>query len=104
MIYIGTVAETGDRLQKIHMGRVGDPLKPSIFDFYAVSKIRGERAVLESKIKHWASLRQTFIMTESIYDMFDPIMFHQPIDSFMENNTARDAGRGLINCLNIPDF
>lgn len=101
LIYIGTVAETGDRLQSIHMGRVGDPLKPSIFDFYAVTKINGERAVLESNIKHWVSLRQTFIMTTD--NMLDPIMFHQPIDSFMENNTVRDAGRGLINCLDIPD-
>lgn len=100
-IYTGTVAETGDRLQPIHWGRVGDPLKPSIFDFYAVTKIRGERAVLESNIKHWASLRQTFIMTTD--DMEDSIMFHQPIDSFMENNTKEDAGRGLINCLDIPD-
>ena len=49
-IYTNTVAATGDRLPPIHMGRVGDPLKPSIFDFYAVTKIMGERAVLESNI------------------------------------------------------
>ncbi len=101
LIYIGTVAETGDRLPSIHVGRVGDPLKPSIFDFYAVTKIAGERAVLESNIQHWASLRQTFIMTTD--DLLDPIMFHQPINSFMENNTKEDAGRGLINCLEIPE-
>jgi nucleoside-diphosphate-sugar epimerase len=100
-VYTGTVAETGDRLQTIHWGRVGDPLKPSIFDFYAVTKINGERAVIESDIKHWASLRQTFIMTTEA--MEDSIMFHQPIDTFMENNTKEDAGRGLINCLDIPD-
>ena len=102
-IYTGSVAETGDRLQSIHVGRVGDPLKPSVFDFYAVTKIMGERAVLESNIKHWASLRQTFIMIPNIMSLMDPILFHQPIDSFMENNTNRDAGRGLINCLDIPD-
>lgn len=101
LVYVGTVAETGDRLQTIHIGRVGDPLKPSIFDFYAVTKIAGERAVLESNIKHWVSLRQTYIMTHDNQE--DPIMFHQPIDSFMENNTKEDAGRGLINCLNISD-
>ena len=62
LIYTGTVAQTGDRLGCISWGRVGDPLKPSIFDTYAVTKIAGERAVLESNIKHWASLRMTFIM------------------------------------------
>ena len=102
-IYIGTVVAIGGRLPPIHMGRVGDPLKPSIFDFYAVTKIMGERAVLESNIKHWACLRQTFIMIPDVMSLMDPIMFHQPINSFMENNTSRDAGRGLINCLDIPD-
>ncbi|GAG89251.1 unnamed protein product, partial [marine sediment metagenome] len=102
-IYTGSVAETGDRLPPIHMGRIGDPLKPSIFDFYAVTKIMGERAVLESNIKHFAALRQTFIMIPNPNELMDPIMFHQPINSYMENNTSRDAGRGLVNCLEIPD-
>ncbi len=106
LVYTGTVAETGDRLQSIHWGRVGDPLKPSIFDFYAVTKIAGERAVLDSNIKHWASLRMTYIMPMDYAEfssLTDPIMFHQPIDSFMENITSRDAGYGLVRCLDIPD-
>jgi nucleoside-diphosphate-sugar epimerase len=105
LVHTGTVAETGDRLGSIHWGRVGDPLKPSIFDYYAVTKIAGERAVLESGIKHWASLRMTYIMPTDYKDynsLRDPIMFHQPIDSFMENLSDRDAGYGLINCLDIP--
>ena len=105
LVYTGTVAATGDRLGSIHRGRVGDPLKPSIFDFYAVTKIAGERAVLESGIKHWASLRMTYIMPMTYAEFVslrDPIMFHQPLDSFMENITARDAGYGLVKCLDIP--
>jgi len=106
LVYTGTVAETGDRLQSIHWGRVGDPLKPSIFDFYAVTKIAGERAVLDSKIQRWASLRMTYIMPidyAEFSSLMDPIMFHQPIDSFMENVTSRDAGYGLVRCLDIPE-
>ncbi len=103
LIYTGSVAQTGDRLGRIHMGRVGDPIIPSVFDYYAVTKIMGEKAVLESNIKHWVSLRQTFIMIPNITSLLDPILFHQPIYTFMENNTARDAGRGLINCLDVPD-
>jgi nucleoside-diphosphate-sugar epimerase len=105
-IYTGTVAETGNRPKGIHMGRVGDPLKPSVFDFYAYTKIAGERAVLESEIKHWASLRMTFIMPTNYQELLllqDPILFHMPIDAYMENLTDRDAGYGLINCLDIPD-
>jgi len=106
LIYTGTVAETGDRLGSIHWGRVGDPLKPSVFDYYAMTKIAGERAVLESNIRHWASLRMTFITPTTYKELLalqDPIAFHMPIDSFMENVTDRDAGYGLVNCLDVPD-
>ncbi|HMA83808.1 MAG TPA: NAD(P)-dependent oxidoreductase [Candidatus Thermoplasmatota archaeon] len=106
LVYTGTVAETGDRLGTIHYGRVGDPLKPSIFDSYAITKIAGERIVLESRITHWVSLRLTYIMPTDYQDfmsLVDPIMFHQPINSFMENITSRDAGFGLVNCLRIGD-
>ncbi|MHA2425497.1 MAG: NAD-dependent epimerase/dehydratase family protein [Candidatus Thorarchaeota archaeon] len=103
LVYVGSVAETGDRLQEIHMGRVGDPLKPSIFDFYATCKIEGERAVIESGLKYWVSLRQTFIAIPDTMSLQDPIMFHQPLDTCIELNTSRDAGRGLVNCLDVPE-
>ncbi|MBU0926382.1 MAG: NAD(P)-dependent oxidoreductase [Spirochaetes bacterium] len=103
--YTGTVAETGDRMPPIHWGRVGDPLKPSIYDFYAATKIAGERAVLESGIRHWVSLRMTYIMPVDYADymsLMDPIMFHMPLASCMENVSSRDAGFGLVNCLDVP--
>ncbi len=100
--YTGTVAETGDRMPPIHWGRVGDPLKPSIYDFYAATKVAGERAVLESSIRHWVSLRMTYIMPVDYADymsLLDPIMFHMPLASCMENVSSRDAGYGLARCL-----
>ncbi|MHA1891620.1 MAG: NAD-dependent epimerase/dehydratase family protein [Promethearchaeota archaeon] len=103
LIHTSTVAATGDRLPPIHVGRVGDPLKPSVYDYYACTKIAGERHVLESKIKHWAVLRMTFIMIPDLMSLQDPIMFHQPLNTYMENITSRDAGRGLVNCLEIND-
>jgi len=101
MVYVGTIAEYGDRLPPIHQGRVGDPLLPSVFDMYAYSKILGERAVMESNIKHWVSLRQTFIMIPELFSLMDPIMFHQPIDSFMECIAAKDSGRIMMKCLDV---
>ena len=102
-VYVGSVAETGDRLQSIHMGRVGDPLKPSVFDFYATCKIAGERALIESGLKYWVSLRETYIAIPDAMSLMDPIMFHQPIDTCIELNTCFDAGRGLVNCLDVPE-
>ncbi len=105
-VHTSTVAATGDRPPPIHWGRVGDPLKPSIFDYYAVTKIAGERIVLESGIQHWAVLRMTFIMPtnfSALMRLRDPIMFHMPIDAHMENISASDAGHGMANALQIPD-
>ncbi len=104
-VYTGTVAATGNRPAGIHMGRVGDPLKPSVFDYYAVTKIDGERAVLESSLKHWACLRMTFIMPTNyreLVKLMDPISLHMPLDAYMENLTDRDAGYGMVQCLDLP--
>jgi len=95
LVNIGTVAATGDRLPPIHVGRTGDPLKPSVFDMYACSKIEAERIVAESGLKHWVSCRQTYIATSQ--QMQDPIMFHQPLNTCMELCTEHDAGLLLAN-------
>ena len=76
LVSVGTVAATGDRLAPIHWGRTGDPLKPSVFDMYACSKIAAERIVAESGLRYWASLRQTFIVIPDALSLMDPIMFH----------------------------
>jgi len=102
LVHIATVAEYGDRLPPVHVGRTGDPVLPSVYDHYAISKIKGELAVMQSRIKYKVSLRQTFIMIPDLFSLKDPIMFHQPISSCMENITAHDSGRLLVNCLDVP--
>ena len=57
--YVGTVAMTGSRLDPVQFGRIGDPMNPSIHDYYAVSKVFSEAAVFESGLKYWVSIRQT---------------------------------------------
>jgi len=102
-VNIGTVAATGDRLPPIHVGRTGDPLKPSIFDMYACSKIAAERLVAESGLRRWVSLRQTYIATSR--QIQDPIMYHQPIGTCIELCTEQDAGLLLVNACrrDIPE-
>ncbi|HOY38388.1 MAG: NAD(P)-dependent oxidoreductase [Bacteroidales bacterium] len=101
-VNVGSIAEYGDRMGRIHAGRVGDPVVVSPFDIYAITKVKAERLVIESGLKHWVQLRQTFIMIPNVFSLEDPIMFHQPIGCFMENITARAAGKGMANCLEIP--
>ena len=96
-VYIGTVAETGDRMPPIHWGRVGDPIKPSMFDYYAVSKVAAERYVIESGLKYWVSLRQTGIMGPAMAKIRDAIQFHNCLDNVLEYASDRDSGRAMRN-------
>lgn len=97
LVFIGTVAETGNRPRPYHWGRVGDPLIPSVDDYYALSKIAAERLVIESGIKKWVSLRQTGIIHENILYIRDGIEFHQPLNNCMEWVSLKDSARLISN-------
>ncbi|MBQ7549307.1 MAG: NAD(P)-dependent oxidoreductase [Clostridia bacterium] len=97
VVYIGTVAETGDRNPPIHWGRTGDPIKISVYDHYAISKVRAERIIAESGLGHWVSLRQSGILYPGILKNIDPIMFHVPINGVLEWATIEDSGLLLAN-------
>ena len=97
LVYIGTVAQTGDRNPPIHWGRTGDPIKISIYDNYAISKTIAEREVIESGIKYWVSLRQTGVLYPELLNNLDPIMFHEPLNGVFEWITAKDSGVMLAN-------
>lgn len=94
-VYIGSVAQTSDRPVPIHWGRTGDPVCPSEFDFYGVSKIVSERVFADSGLKRWVSLRQSGILYPGILKNFDPIMFHVPVKGVLEWATVEDSGRLL---------
>ncbi len=102
-VFIGSVAQYGDRLPPVEMIKVGDPLKPSVFDYYALTKCEAETMVIESGLRYWASVRQTFICIPNLLTLLDPIMFHQPIDQRIEFVTSRDAGYGLVQCIEVGD-
>lgn len=97
VVYIGTVAQTGDRNEPIHWGRTGDPIKISVYDHYAISKTIAESYFAESGLKYWVSLRQSGILYPAILKNYDPIMFHVPINGVLEWATIEDSGRLLAN-------
>ena len=97
LVYIGTVAQYGNRPVPIHWGRVGDPIKLSTFDTYALSKTIAERIVIESGLKYWVSLRQTGIARMAATEPLDPITFHTTLDGVLEWITPKDSGRLLAN-------
>ena len=96
VIGIGSVAETGDRQEPVHWGRVGDPLRVSQFDEYGQTKIVAERLLIESNLPKWAWLRQTGIFHPGMLEIRDPIMTHSPFTGVMEWVTADDSARLLV--------
>lgn len=103
--FIGTVGETGDRPSPVHWGRVGDPIKVSMFDYYSVSKVVAERAVVESGLKKWVVLRQSGMLPVNQNAVNDPITFHQNLNNVLEWSTAEESGRLMANICEdwIPD-
>lgn len=95
--YVGTVAMTGGRTEPIHWGRVGDPINPSIFDYYALSKVYSELAVFESGLKNWVSIRQTGQHPSNASAGEEPIIFHQAPNNVLEWSTSIESGICMAN-------
>ncbi|MFC4561322.1 NAD-dependent epimerase/dehydratase family protein [Nocardiopsis mangrovi] len=95
VVGVGSVAETGDRQDPHHWGRVGDPVRVSQFDEYGQTKVAAERLLVESGIPKWAWLRQTGIFHPAMLEIRDPIMTHSPFGGVMEWATAEDSARLL---------
>lgn len=95
VVYIGSVAQMGDRREPLHWGRTGDPICVSAYDHYGITKAMAERIITDSGIKSWVSLRQSGILYPAILKNYDPIMFHVPIRGVLEWATVEDSGRLL---------
>jgi nucleoside-diphosphate-sugar epimerase len=103
LVYVSSVAVYGDRLPPHHILSVGDPIRPSIGDVYATTKVNSERAIIESGLPRWAILRLTYIAIPNALKLTDPIMFHQPLDTRIELITNQDAGYGIVETLEAPE-
>lgn len=101
LIHVSSVAIYGDRNYKHPWGRVGDPLLPSVYDVYAMSKLVGERAVLDSSIKEWMILRQTGILYDKLLfnNISDGLMFHTCFNVPIEWVTDEDSATLIKNII-----
>ena len=95
VVYIGSVAQYGDRNPPKHWGCVEDPQVPAKFDMYALSKIRSEEVFAKAGLKKWVSLRQSGILYPGILKVLNPTAFHVPIGGVLEWATVEDSGRLL---------
>ena len=92
-VYIGSVAQYGDRNPPRHWGDVNEPQTPAKFDMYALSKIRSEEIFENAGLKRWVSLRQSGILYPGILKVVNPTAFHVPVGGVLEWATIEDSGR-----------
>ncbi len=105
VVYIGSVAQYGDRNVPNHWGGVDEPQVPAEFDMYAVSKIRSEEIFENAGLKKWVSLRQSGILYPGILKALNPTAFHVPVGGVLEWATIEDSGRLLAQVCEdwVPD-
>ena len=94
-VYIGSVAQYGDRNPPYHWGGADEPQTPAKFDMYALSKIRSEEIFASAGLAKWVSLRQTGILYPGILSVVNPTAFHVPMGGVLEWATIEDSGRLL---------
>ncbi|MBN2168664.1 MAG: NAD-dependent epimerase/dehydratase family protein [Actinobacteria bacterium] len=102
-VNIGTVVEYGERQPHNKLITASDPVGKGVCDHYGRTKVEGEKIVINSGLRYWVSLRQTYIAAPDILGKMNPLMFQQPLDQHIEIITARDAGFGLVQCLETPE-
>ena len=95
VVYIGSVAQYGDRNPPHHWGGADEPQTPAMFDMYALSKIRSEEIFAAAGLKRWVSLRQSGILYPGILKVVNPTAFHVPVGGVLEWATIEDSGRLL---------
>ncbi len=95
VVYIGSVAQYGDRNVPRHWGSVDEPQIPARYDMYAVSKIKSEEIFEKAGLKNWVSLRQSGILYPGILKVVNPTAFHVPVGGVLEWATIEDSGRLL---------
>lgn len=92
-IDMSSVAVYGNRNEKHPFVEVGDPLLISVGDIYALTKVRAEFRVLESKLKKWVILRESAVLHENLMkdNIKDGIMFHTCFNTPLEWISSKDT-------------
>lgn len=93
-IYSSSISVYGDRLEDPYIS-VGDELKPSPGDEYALTKIEAEEIIARSSLD-WTVFRLAAIMGGH---KMSKLMFHQPLDTSLEIATPQDTARAFVNAI-----
>ncbi len=99
ILYSSSVSVYGDRVENPNI-RVGDALKPSAGDEYAVTKLKSEELIQKSGLKY-SIFRLAAIMGSH---KISKLMFHMPLNTTMEICTPADTARAFVNGANKTEI
>lgn len=91
LIYSSSVSVYGDRVDHPFIS-VEDPLNPSPGDEYAITKIKAEQIIRNSRL-HWSIFRLNAVMGKH---KLTELMFHMPLSTSLEIVTPQDTARAFI--------
>jgi len=101
LIYTSSISVYGDRVDTPEI-TVGDPLKPSVGDEYAKTKIASENLIKESGVKY-IIFRLTYITSPARTEL-DPLLFHMPLDTSIEILQNTDTAFAAIEALKFDEL
>ncbi len=93
-LYTSSISVYGDRVKNPYI-KVGDEIKPSDRDEYALSKIETEEYLQKSTL-NWSIFRLTAMMGDH---KMSKLMFHMPLNSGMEIITPPRVATALVNSI-----
>ncbi|MDO5523716.1 MAG: NAD(P)-dependent oxidoreductase [Bacteroidia bacterium] len=96
LAYSSSVATYGDRLKNPYI-KVTDPLKPSLGDYYAETKIMAEEAIRNSQLR-WTIFRLSAIMGAGNHKI-SGLMFLMPLETPVEITTPEDTARAFVHAV-----
>ena len=95
LVFTSSISVYGDRVTDPEI-QVGDPLRPSLGDEYAQTKIEAESIIRNSGIR-WSIFRLCGILVKRL--KVQPLMFHMPLDTALEWCHDSDAGYALVQAI-----
>ncbi|MHA1971340.1 MAG: NAD-dependent epimerase/dehydratase family protein [Candidatus Hodarchaeales archaeon] len=100
LLYSSSISVYGDRVNNPWI-KVTDPLKPSLGDEYAKTKIEAEKLIRNSGM-NWIIFRLSAISNPNYH--LTPIVFHVPLDTKIEFCLAEDVGLAFVKALKVDDL
>ena len=80
VVYIGSVAQMGDRREPLHWGRAGDPICVSAYDHYGLTKALAERFDAFYYTKDTEPIKK---ICEDI--KFYNVLYNEPVDFILDD-------------------